>query len=141
MDRLQTLLKNNCSYCAQQVDVGILLSTAVSKMLTWYRAILDTMSDLSAKHASTPRESVSRSSIMFGDFQLDRTMETRMKAQLLLWELQEMSLLLNLLSERNSRVSAGGDVYSSLDKRLRASLAELTSEINALMVRGKAPGC
>jgi hypothetical protein len=136
IDRLQTLLKNDCSYCAQHVDLGILLSTAIFKMLAWYRAILGTMSDPSGKHASTPRESVSITSIMVGDFQLDPIMETRMKAQLLFWELQEILLVLNLLSERNSRVSAGGEVYSSLDKHLRTLLAELTSEVNTLMVRG-----
>jgi len=136
MDRLQTLLKNDCSYCAQHVDLGVLLSTAVSKMLAWYRAVLDSMSDPSAKHTSPPRESVSITPIMLGDFQLDPTTETRMKAQLLLCELQNISPLLNLLSERNSRVSAGGDVYSSLDKQLRTSFAELTSEINTLVVRG-----
>ena len=76
---------------------------------------------------------------MLGDFQLDPTTETRMKAQLLLCELQNISPLLNLLSERNSRIAAGGEVYSSLDKQLRKSLAELTSEINTLVVRGSRP--
>jgi hypothetical protein len=137
MDRLQTLLKNDCSYCAQYVDLGILLSAAVSKMLTWYRAIFDSITDASAKHADPPPcDSVFITPIMVGDFQLDPTMETRMKTQLLLWELQNMLLLINLLSERNSRVSAGADVYSSLDKQLRTSLAELKSEINAVVVRG-----
>lgn len=136
LDRLQTLLKNDCSYCAQHVDLGIFLSTAVSKMFAWYRAVLDSMSDPSAKHASLPCESVSITPIMLGDFQLDPTTETRMKAQLLLCELQNISPLLNLLAERNGRVSAGGDVYSSLDKQLRTSLAELTSDINTLVVRG-----
>lgn len=54
MDRLQTLLKNDCSYCAQHIDLGILLSTAVSKMLAWYRAVLDSMAESPAKNASPP---------------------------------------------------------------------------------------
>ncbi|KAG9201707.1 hypothetical protein G6514_005516 [Epicoccum nigrum] len=136
MDRLQTLLKNNCSYCAQHVDLGVLLSTAVSKMLAWYRAVLDSMIDTSAKDAASPAAHIAITPIMLGDFELDPTTETRMKAQLLLCELQNIAPLLNLLSERNNRVAAGGDVYTSLDKQLRASFAELTSEINALVVRG-----
>lgn len=136
MDRLQTLLKNNCSHCAQHVDLGVLLSTAVSKMLAWYRAVLGSMNDSSAKDASSPGARISITPIMLGDLELDPTTETRMKAQLLLCELQNIAPLLNLLSERNSRVVAGGDVYTSLDKQLRASLAELTSEINTLVVCG-----
>lgn len=136
MDRLQTLLKNKCSHCAQHVDLGVLLSTAVSKMLAWYRAVLGSMIDSSAKDASSPGARISITPIMLGDLELDLITETRMKAQLLLCELQNIAPLLNLLSERNSRVVAGGDVYTSLDKQLRASLAVLTSEINTLVVCG-----
>jgi hypothetical protein len=136
MDRLQTLLKRDCPHCSQQVDLGILFTTAVSKMLAWYRAVFDGISNSSAEQSSANHKPVSITPIMLGDFQLDRSAESRMKAQLLLCELQNVTPLLDLLADRNSRVKTGGEVYPSLDKHLRTCLAQLTSEINAMVVSG-----
>jgi hypothetical protein len=136
VDELHALLKHDCSHCSQLVDLGILLCTAALKMLAWYRAVFEGMSDPSATDSSIHRESVSMTPIILGDFELDRTAETRMKAQLLLCELQNIFPLLDLLAERNSRVVNGGEIYSSLDKQLRTSLTELTSEINSLVISG-----
>ena len=131
------MLKEDCSYCAQKLDLGILLFTAVLKLLGWYRAVLDGMSDTSAIESSTTqRESVSMTPIILGDFQLDRTAENRMKAQLLLCELQNVVPLLDLLEERNSRVSSATEIYSPQTQQLRTLLTEMTAQIDVMVVSG-----
>lgn len=133
LQRLQQLLAADCGPCAQDANLGLLLCAAVSKILAWYRAVLHGMA---ADPASAIRiGAVAMTPLTMGDFQLDLAAETRMKAQLLLCELQNVRPLLDALARRNAgRQEAAGSAYAALDGYLRATLGELTAEIDGLVV-------
>ncbi|KAK0640247.1 Aflatoxin biosynthesis regulatory protein [Lasiodiplodia hormozganensis] len=150
IQRLQQLLAGDCAACARDVNLGLLLCAAVSKIMEWYRAVLHGLaagggpvSSSSTAAAAVVRNihgAVAMTPITMGDFQLDLASETRMKAQLLLCELQNVGPLVDALALRNAgdggrqeRGTAGG-AYAALDGHLRAALGELTAEIDGLVV-------
>jgi hypothetical protein len=134
IQRLQELLRKGCEHCVRQTNLAFLLSTALSKIIAWYRAVFDGMADPSAVMIPTGREPVSMTPITVGDFQLDPGAQTRMKAQLLLCELQNVGPILSLVAQRNSKIEEAAEVHTSMENYLRSSLDQLTTEVNRIVV-------
>jgi hypothetical protein len=134
IQRLQELLRKGCEHCSRQTNLAFLLSIALSKIIAWYRAVFDGMADPSAVMIPTGREPVSMTPITVGDFQLDPGAQTRMKAQLLLCELQNVGPILNLVAQRNSKIEEAVEVHASMENYLRSSLDQLTTEVNGIVV-------
>ena len=139
---LQGLLNRDCAAYSHDSSMPFLLGTICSKVLGWYRAVYHAIVNvsplLSSADTTCPlgEEVVSITSITVGKFELDHEVETRMKAQLLLSELQNVRKVCEELAQRNRERSndfrtAERGIHDSFEHFLRSSLNDLVAKLDA----------
>jgi hypothetical protein len=144
---LEKVLSCDCDSCHQDSNIYFLLATICSKVLAKYRAVFNgiMLSDhpyhnpSGRSSASSNEEAVSITSITIGDFKLDPVAETKMKAQLLLCELQNSGKVFDLLSHRNGGTpnndrSSERGVNKAFEQYLRSSLTDLVTRLDQFCV-------
>jgi hypothetical protein len=159
---METVLCHNCSTCTSDSNIGLLLYTISSRMLTRYQTIFEciTQQDWHAQahhsvfqnQAAPPCETLRFEPVQFGDFKVDLPAARYLNLQLLMFELRNMEKFLDTLAghmERR-RISPGRDrstsntqedpkarpststVSEAFHNFLSQSVANLCTEIQAL---------
>ena len=137
VQNIEYLLLCECITCSHDSNMPFILATIGSKVLGWYREVYN--GDILQPSSTTPNSvndaAVTTTPITIGDFKLDHIAETRMKAQLLLCELQNLGRVFDLLSQRNRRRSddlrnAERSIDGAFEHFLRASLCDLVTKLD-----------
>ncbi|GAW20841.1 hypothetical protein ANO14919_103530 [Xylariales sp. No.14919] len=117
LQRMSHILSHNCNTCIADSNIGLLLYTISSRMLTRYQTIFDCISQRdvqSQEHRHTlsnrvllPCENLRFQPVQFGDFNIDLPAARFMNSQLLLFELKNMEKFLatfaNYIEKRELR--------------------------------------
>ena len=141
---LDRLLSCDCNSCHHDSNMYFLVATISSKVIAWYRAVSNgIMHTDPPSYPSSPRQSSASNeeafaitSITIGEFKLDRIAEARMKAQLLLCELQNAGKVLDVLAQCNRGCSSNDlrsierGVYKAFEQFLRSSLNDLVTRLD-----------
>lgn len=139
VQNLEHLLLCDCITCSHDSNMAFILATIGSKILSWYRAVYNgDIVQLSSQMPGLANETaVTTTPLTIGDFKLDHIVEIRMKAQLLLCELQKLGRVFDMLAQRNRGRSddLGGaehNIYEAFEQFLRASLHDLVTKLDGI---------
>ncbi|KAL8746874.1 MAG: hypothetical protein Q9190_001167 [Brigantiaea leucoxantha] len=138
VQKLNQILSCACDTCSYDPNMPFLIATITSKILRWYKAVYtgDIIKLPTPTQNSRFEEKVANTSITVGSFTLDPVAEARMKAQLLLCELQNLKKVIDVFSQQNKArsveiSSVEGSVYEAFEQFLLSSLNDLVGKLSS----------